>query len=124
MSLATIGSTFANVALPRQFLYIVIYIITLTILAAFMVGILLISGLYAMYFGLTHYGLDPAISAIAVMGLTFVLAATFIGVAILQMRRLRVFPHRLMTQHSPGLLHISGLVEAFMAGFSNRNIRP
>jgi hypothetical protein len=118
MGLASIGSSVANVALLQRFLEGIIGIIALTIVSAMMAGMLVVSGFYAAYVGLMHYGLDPDAAGVTIILLACIATLSLIGWVVWQLRNLRELPrHALPHGLPPVMARATDMAQAFIEGF-------
>ncbi len=119
LSIATVGSTFANVALLRRFLSGVTGVVALVVVSAIMGCVILVAGLAAAYFGLIHYGLDPYAAALTIAVFMLLIMGLLIGLTAVRLRHLRELPYHDMYQELPSLSRVAGITDAFLDGLLN-----
>jgi len=115
VGMASIGSSFANIALLQRFLEGIVGVIALTILSAMMAGMLIMSAFYGLYLGLTRYGLDPDAALVAVVAIGSFLTAALSALTVARLRQLRELPLR--TAPMPTLSRLTNVTHAFIDGF-------
>ncbi|MFY9288898.1 MAG: hypothetical protein WAO98_10405 [Alphaproteobacteria bacterium] len=120
MSLTSVGSTWASMAVLQRFLAGVVNVVVLTIVSAVMCCVLLVGSFIAVYYGLLHYGFDTMTSALIVGTMMILVTGALVGVTILRLQHLRALTKHSMPRELPGVNQISGIADAFMDGLLNR----
>jgi uncharacterized BrkB/YihY/UPF0761 family membrane protein len=113
----------ANVSLLHRFLSKIVIVVALTIVSAFMSGVVIVGLLWGTYWELTYHGVAPDTAATIVFALAILVTATFIGFTLSYARQLRE-PPRLLHQHFPGLAQLGGIADAFITGLLERPSPP
>jgi hypothetical protein len=88
-----------------------------------MVCLLLIGSFCGLYFGLTHYGLDPTVAALTVGAFAFLITSGLIGLTLLKLRQLQELPTRALHASMPVLSHLSSLLTSFIEGLLDEPAR-
>ena len=123
LGVATIGGALANVALLERFLTGITHVVALSVISGLMICLLLIGTFFGLYFGLTHYGLDPTVAALTVGALAFLITLGIIGLTVLKLRQLQELPVHAIHASMPVLAHLSSLAAAFIEGLLEQPAR-
>ncbi len=126
MSVVSIGGTVANVALLQRFLSGVTVVVALTVISAFMIGLMLTGLFGALYFCLVHYGLLPEIAALMVALFALLMTITLAVIVILRVKHLRGLPSQMLRKDLSSLAPLGEVLESFINGFMSRgpSIKP
>lgn len=124
LGLATVGSAVANAALLHRLVSNLTNILALTLVGAFMGGVLLSGGFFAIYFGLVHYGFAPYVATMTVAALIVMTMAVIFFLIAFRMRQLRELSRYSLRRDLPGLSQIAKIAEAFMEGLSTPKSKP
>jgi len=122
-SLAMIGSTVAHAKLLQRFLEGAVIAIALTIFSAIITGILVVGGFYGAFVELENYGVEPVTAFLLIMGIAVLSAALLISLTLRQLRQLRILSQNTALHSESPLLHVGGVVHAFIDGFRTPSLR-
>ena len=117
LSIATVGSAFANAGILQRLIVDVTKLMALTIITAIMGCTLLIGLFTGIYYSLIHFGLEPFAAAATLIGFMFLLTLLLIAFTVTRLRQMRSVHFVQLHRDIPGLSRIVGIGEAFIDGF-------
>ncbi|MFA4846364.1 MAG: hypothetical protein WC654_07485, partial [Patescibacteria group bacterium] len=79
LGVASVGSVLASANIMHRFLLSMAKIMVLAIVCAFMLCALMVGVFVMLYFSLVHYGLDPAVVAIALGAVALLLTVALVA---------------------------------------------
>jgi uncharacterized membrane protein YhaH (DUF805 family) len=115
--IATAGSAMSGAWFLQRSLSQVAVVIMLAVVSGFLLSTIAIGVLFAIYAGLTYYGLEPHAATLTVGLLLLALAAATITLTIRRVRHLRAASRRAFSLDLPFLSDIPQLATAFLDGF-------
>lgn len=119
LGVASVGSVLASANIMHRFLSSMAKIMVLAIVCAFMLCALMVGVFVVLYFGLVHYGFDPAAVAMALGALALLLTITLAAATTHQLRRFRDHSAYSSSQSRGDWPDLGGIANAFIDGFLN-----
>ena len=119
LGVASVGSVLASANIMHRFLLSMAKIMVLAIVCAFMLCALMVGVFVMLYFSLVHYGLDPAVVAIALGAVALLLTVALVAATTHQLRRFRDYSAYSSSKSHGALPGLGSIVNAFIDGFLN-----
>ena len=116
LGVIAVQRTLSDTSVFQQFLVGTARLILLSVLTAFMVGILLVGGFYAIHMALVSYGLTADAACIVVACVAALITIMLILFIQAQLHKLQNTLQRLLRQQAPIASRATEIVEAFVQG--------
>jgi hypothetical protein len=85
---------------------------------------LLVAGFFLLYFGLVHYGLEPAAALLSVAFLALGVTAGFVTAAALKLQELRSLPFHKINRSVPAISQVGDILHSFINGLLDEPTHP
>lgn len=122
LGLVAVRRSLSDNPLIHQFLVRAGACVGMLIVASFLIGALLVGGLFMAYGALLAHGLTPDASMVAVVGITLLLVVILLQAISAQFHRMHHMVHDIVRSQAPlsGVTDaVSDMADAFMRGFNS-----